>query len=411
MQREQELDEAVQPVGSAWPPWAGRAGAAFLGVALLLTIDRAIVATAPLIGIASLIVLALVGTALFVRCLLYETSQADTLMQQGLAERDERWRALLDEYATGLPILNQQLNETAQQVERAVVDICNAFSGMASRAQASVDQSAANLHSGGEQSNSQAGLQDLIDAARTTLVSVLDRIIQSSTYSMRLVYRMEDVEQGMQEISSALREIEQIARRTKLLALNTTIEAARFSGQSKGFAVVAAEITRLAERTTHASETIRGLVCKVNDDVHCACEDLRELASTDMSGTVLSQEQVERTLTVLNSKNEAMRSSVERAMHNSQALAEDISRAVIRLQFQDTVSQRIGHVVAALQEMQETFGEVLANEIDSIPPQETAQSWTERMQRQYTMASERQVLTEQGSASGKTAVNNNVELF
>lgn len=411
MPQDQELHEPEQPLRGLPPQWRGRAAGTFALSVLLLILYRQIAATFPAWELVGLVLVGLGGTGGVVWSMVHDSHQSEQVLAQSIEERDEHWRALLDEYSAGLPILNRQLEETARQVEQSVIGICEAFSGMVVRAQSSIQQNQAMLEGNSENEQTQAGIRELIETARGTLASTLDRIIQSSTYSMRLVYRMEDIEEGILEISNALREIEQIASRTKLLALNTTIEAARFHGQSKGFAVVAAEITRLAERTTAASETIRGLVRKVKDDVHRACEELRDLASTDMNDTVLSQEQIEKTLSVLDAKNEDMRLSVEHSIRNSQDLANDISHAVIGLQFQDAVNQRIGHVVSALQEMHTVLVAALEGAPEALVNQEGELSWTERMQQQHTMASERQVLTTPLGTNTDAHTENNVELF
>jgi methyl-accepting chemotaxis protein len=413
MPHEHEMQAHEQLPRRAYQRWKGRTGGAFVLSVVLLLIYEQIAIMFPTWELFALFVVSLGGAAWTAWWIVHDVNRMELLLAQSIEERDEHWRVLLDEYSAGLPVLNQQLEETARQVEQSVVDICAAFSGMVARAQSGIQQNQSMLEGRAEDGQTQTGVRELIETARNTLTSTLDRIIQSSTYSMRLVYRMEDIEEGILEISNALREIEQIASRTKLLALNTTIEAARFHGQSKGFAVVAAEITRLAERTTSASETIRGLVRKVKDDVHRACEELRDLASTDMNDTVLSQEQIEKTLSVLDAKNKDMRRSVELSIRNSQELANDISQAVIGLQFQDAVNQRIGHVVTALQEMQAVLDSALTDDPSAIveQEQEQEQSWTERMQQQHTMASERQVVSTQLGTNATVHTDNNVELF
>lgn len=128
--------------------------------------------------------------------------------------------------------------------------------------------------------------------------------------------QIHSLEQHSQEISNVVAVIKEVADQTNLLALNAAIEAARAGEQGRGFAVVADEVRKLAERTSASTQQIAATI----DNMRTSAGD----AVASMQGVV---EKVAQGVDRAREANDAIK-QIGSGSRNAVAMVEEIASAI-----------------------------------------------------------------------------------
>jgi methyl-accepting chemotaxis protein len=181
------------------------------------------------------------------------------------------------------------------------------------------------------QASEQSGLtRDRAESGAELVNRVVESINHVNSVAATLQNNMEGLGSQAESIGGVMNVISDIADQTNLLALNAAIEAARAGEAGRGFAVVADEVRKLAEKTMSATQEVGNSIravqqsAKTNiDEVKAAVEHVGKATQlADSSGSAL------REIVELAAANSVVVASIATAAEQQSASSEEINRAV-----------------------------------------------------------------------------------
>ena len=162
-----------------------------------------------------------------------------------------------------------------------------------------------------------------VDSASAQIAQVADQVEHTSSQMLKL-------SEQVQQIGSITVVIRDVADQTNLLALNAAIEAARAGEQGRGFAVVADEVRKLAERTTASVREISTVISSIQEGATTAVGSMQ--SSREVVGkVVITARQASTSMGEIRDSADTVRLAIENisdALREQKTASTDVARNV-----------------------------------------------------------------------------------
>jgi methyl-accepting chemotaxis protein/methyl-accepting chemotaxis protein-3 (ribose and galactose sensor receptor) len=220
----------------------------------------------------------------------------------------------------------QQIGQGASTSAESTAAMVATVKQMAS----SIDHVSASARESENSSDSSARLADQGEQQANHAEQEIKRISDSVHGAAQMI---EGLVAHSKEIDNIAALINDIAGQTNLLALNAAIEAARAGEQGRGFAVVADEVRKLAERTASATQNILQTTHSVQQDTAAAVQKMDEVGGMIESGVMQTEQAAAALHSIHNSSRELLKQirEVSSAMQEQSKASTDIAANVERI--------------------------------------------------------------------------------
>jgi methyl-accepting chemotaxis protein len=172
--------------------------------------------------------------------------------------------------------------------------------------------------------------KEVASAGQNEVHSLIDSIETMRGQSETLAGFMDELGQQTDAVGNVINVIQDIADQTNLLALNAAIEAARAGEAGRGFAVVADEVRKLAEKTMSATKEVGAAIKAIQDGAQRSIEGVSQASKAVEQSTELARnsgQTLEKIVNIVNNTSDQVQ-SIATAAEQQSASSEEIHRAV-----------------------------------------------------------------------------------
>ena len=262
------------------------------------------------------------------------------------------------EYKGDHQVLKNSINKVGESLSELIRDVKEAVKSTADMA-SQISSNSVEMAAGAQEQSAQASevasaveemSRTILETTKNTTVAVeaskkaghaakeggtvvedtIKGMVKISEVVRKSAATVQELGKSSDQIGEIIQVINDIADQTNLLALNAAIEAARAGEQGRGFAVVADEVRKLAERTTNATKEIADMIKKIQKDTKGAVISMQQGTEEVESGRTLAVKAGSALKEIISDAEEAadIITQVAAASEEQASSSEQISRSI-----------------------------------------------------------------------------------
>ena len=236
----------------------------------------------------------------------------------------------LSEYIEGISAAASELSAQIEQSDRGAKESSDRLAEAAT-AMNEMNATVQNVASNASQTATiSSQMKDNAEEGQKILEKAMSSIYQVQKVSLDLKEDMSMLHKHTQDISQIMGVISDIADQTNLLALNAAIEAARAGEAGRGFAVVADEVRKLAEKTMASTNDVANAISSIQKSAQQSVSRMEETLSEVEKATSLTTESGEALKHIVKNVEQTAEqvSAIAAASEQQSAASEEITRSI-----------------------------------------------------------------------------------